>query len=73
MFKDDLYVALKCHSLLLLLSEQKYDSLLFLAVVPLGGVGELLTDVQASTRVDFEERHASTTRHVRDLHKLYPS
>lgn len=45
MFKDDLYVALKCHSLLLLLSEQKYDSLLFLAVVPLGGVGELLTDV----------------------------
>ena len=60
MSKHDLDITLEHQALLLLLCKEKNDAIFFLAVELLRWVGELLSDVETSTAIDFKERHAAT-------------
>ena len=60
MSEHDLNITLKYQTLLLLLCKQENDAIFFLAVELLRWVGELLSDVETSTAIDFKERYAAT-------------
>ena len=63
-FEDDLNIPLNHHTLFLLLCQQKHCTWLLLAVELRGRVGELLSDVQATTAVYLKEGNTSATGKV---------
>ena len=68
--EDDLDVAFQHETLLLLLSQQKDHTILFLAVLLLRWVGESFPNVKPTAAVDFEKRYAPTATHVGNLDEL---